>query len=109
MVDYAVVIGLVEILVYWYVTANVIGASLGAITNFLIGRYWAFQSATDSIAGQAGRYVLVSLGSLILNTLGLYLLTEYSPLNYIWAKVLVALFIAVTYNYLMQKKFVFRK
>lgn len=102
-------IGLVELLGMWYVYANVIGASLGAVTNFLIGRYWAFQSSADSITGQAGRYAMVSLGSLLLNTLGLYLLTEYSPLNYIWAKIIVALLIAVTYNYLMQKKFVFRK
>lgn len=93
----------------WYVYAQIVGAVFGAIINFLLGRYWAFQSKEDKISNQAFRYALVSTGSLILNTAGLYLLTECSPLAPAPSKVIIGILVAVTYNYLMQKKFVFRK
>lgn len=102
-------IGLTHLLGVWYIYAQIIGATLGAITNFLLGRFWAFESKTDKISDQAFRYALVSAGSLLLNAIGLYLLTEFTPLNAITAKVIIGIIVAVTYNYLMQKYFVFRK
>ena len=93
----------------WYIYAQIIAAIFGAITNFLLGRYWAFQSQEDKITHQAFRYALVSTGSLILNTVGLYLLTEFTILEPIPAKVIIGILVAVTYNYLLQKYFVFRK
>lgn len=108
-VDYFTFFGLTLLIGVWYVYANVIAATLGAITNFLLGRYWAFKAEEGSFGNQAFRYTLVSLGSLILNTSGLYLLTEYTPLGAEISKVLMGILVAVTYNYLMQKFFVFQK
>jgi len=109
VVDYLTFFLLLSLTGIWYVYAQIIGALFGAITNFLLGRYWAFQSKEDKISDQAFRYALVSSGSLFLNTAGLYLLTEFSPLDPEPAKVIVGILVAVTYNYLLQKKFVFRK
>ncbi len=108
-VDYAIFFILKDVFDIWYVYANIVGATFGAITNFLLGRYWAFDSKTDKITHQAFRYALVSAGSLLLNTAGLYLLTEYTALNSTISKVIAGILVAVTYNYLMQKYFVFRK
>ena len=93
----------------WYVYANVLGASMGAITNFLLGRYWAFQAAEANLGFQAFRYAIVAIGSVILNTLGIYILMEYFSITYIPSKVVIAVIIAITYNYLLQKYFVFKK
>lgn len=108
-VDYVIFFVLKDLFGIWYVYANIVGAAFGAITNFLLGRYWAFEAKTDKITHQAFRYALVSTGSLLLNTAGLYLLTEYTPLNSTISKIIVGILVAVTYNYLMQKYFVFRK
>jgi len=108
VVDFASVILLTELAGIWYVTSNVIGAALGAISNFLLGRYWVFESTEKKIYNQAFRYFLVAMGSLILNTLGLYLLTEYTSLHYIVSKVIVAVLIAVTFNFVLQKNFVYK-
>ncbi len=108
-VDYLITLGLTEIAGLWYIYSNIVGATLGAVTNFLLGRYWAFMAEEGRITSQVIRYGMVSGGSLALNTLGLYLLTEFGSLNYILSKIIVGVSIAVTYNYLMQKFFVFRK
>lgn len=107
-VDFITVILLTELLGIWYVTSNAIGAAFGAITNFLLGRYWVFSSTEKKIYNQAFRYFLVAMGSLILNTLGVYLLTEYTSLHYIVSKIIVAVLIAFTYNFILQKNFVYK-
>ena len=107
--DYLTVIGLTEVLGLWYVYSNVVGASLGAITNFFLGRKWTFKAENDSLYKQAGRYALVSAGSLGLNTFGLYALTEWTNLHYVISKVIIEILVAVGFNYVLQKHFVFKK
>jgi putative flippase GtrA len=107
-VDFGVVIFLTEIVGMWYVISNAIGATCGAITNFFLGRNWVFSSTQNKISHQAFRYFLVATGSMVLNTLGVYLLTEFTALNYIYAKIIVAVLIAFTFNFLLQKYFVFK-
>ena len=107
-VDFGVVIFLTELLGMWYVVSNVIGATCGAVTNFFLGRNWVFSATQNKISHQAFRYFLVATGSMILNTLGVYLLTEFTVLNYIYSKIIVAVLIAFTFNFLLQKYFVFK-
>ena len=108
VVDFVTVYLLTEFGGVWYVISNSIGATLGAITNFLMGRYWVFHSTTKKIYHQAFRYFLVATGSMILNTLGVYLLTENTSLHYMLSKVIVAVIIAFTFNFFLQKNFVFK-
>jgi putative flippase GtrA len=107
-VDFGMVIFLTEVFGVWYVISNAIGATCGAVTNFFLGRNWVFSSTKNKISHQALRYFLVATGSMILNTLGVYLLTEFTALNYISSKIIVAVFIAFTFNFLLQKHFVFK-
>lgn len=108
VVDFIIVYVLTEWAGLWYVASNAIGATCGAITNFLLGRYWVFISTESKIHHQAFRYALVSAGSVILNTLGVYLLTEFTSLHYMYSKVIVAVFIAFFYNFVLQKNFVYK-
>jgi len=118
-VDFLVTILCTEALAIWYVISTALGSVAGAVTNFTMGRYWVFQSTENKVQTQALRYALVSAGSLILNTAGVYALTEFIHRqlrdgevykhDYIIAKVIVAIVVAVTYNFILQKNFVFKK
>ena len=107
-VDFLATIFFTEVFGILYWVSNAMGAALGALTNFLLGRYWVFDGKHRKIYHQAFRYVLVSAGSLILNTLGVYLLTDTYGLYYVWSKVIVAIFVAVTYNFILQKNYVYK-
>jgi putative flippase GtrA len=109
LVDFWVTIILKEWMGFWYVAASATGTTLGGVTNFVIGRQWVFKSFNRQAEIQLLRYILVWLGYLILTTSGVYLLTHYTPMTYLISKVIVSLFMAISYNYPLQKKFVFSK
>ena len=108
-IDDSLFFGLKELAGVWYIYANIVGAIMGAISNYLLGRYWAFNEQTEEVHKQAGKYFLVSFGSLLLNTSGLYMLTEWTQLNANLSKVIVGILVAVCFNFLLQKHFVFKK
>ncbi len=108
VVDFLATILFTEVIGVLYWISNAIGAAFGAITNFLLGRYWVFEAKHRKIEVQAFRYFLVSVGSLILNTLGVIFLTEFFEFHYVWSKVIVAIIIAVTFNFFLQKNYVYK-
>ena len=108
LVDYFITIFCVEVLGFWYLAASSTGTIIGGFTNFSIGRQWVFKGGERERHIQLFRYLLVWTGYLLLATTGVYLLTHFSHINYIVSKIAVSLFLAVGYNYPLQKRFVFR-
>lgn len=108
VVDFLTTIVSVEILGVWYVLGTFLGNVLGGIANFYLGRNWVFKATGKKIKVQAFRYIIVWIGSILLNTSGVYLLTHYFQVQYIISKVIVSLAVAFAYNYLLQRYFVFK-
>jgi putative flippase GtrA len=90
------------------VAAGATGTICGGVTHFLISRNWVFDAREGKWAAQLNRYVLVWMGNLLLNVSGLWLLTHYTGLKDMFAKVITAVTVAVCYNYVLQKRFVFK-
>lgn len=107
-VDYFLTILCVELLGFWYLAGSTTGTFLGGLTNFAMGRHWVFKGGERERHIQLFRYLLVWTGYLILTTLGVYLLTYFGNFNYLLSKVSIGLFLAVGYNYPLQKRFVFK-
>lgn len=108
IVDFAVTIILVEVFHCWYLAASVIGTISGGVANFTLGRRWVFKATEKGIPMQAIKYLLVWTGNLVLVSGGVYAVTNYGRINYVLSKILVSIVIGSTYNYLMQKRFVFK-
>lgn len=108
MVDCAVTALTVEVLGFWYVVGSSLGTIMGGVTNFSLGRRWVFKGGERERHIQLFRYLLVWLGYLFLVTAGVYLLTHFGNFNYFVSKISVSLFLAIAYNYPLQKRFVFK-
>lgn len=93
----------------YYLTSNVFAALTGAIVNFIISTSWAFPGSKNSLKNQIVKYIIVSAGSLALNTFFVYILTDFVNLNPNFSKVITAIFIAWTYNFLLMRYYVFKK
>jgi putative flippase GtrA len=109
LVDFTTLVFLVEIAHVWYVAATATGAFTGAIVNFILGRHWSFKAKDDGIQGQAVRYAAVSAISLVLNSLGVYLLTEYGGIHYAVSRAISAVLVGVLFNFPLHRRFVFGK
>lgn len=107
--DYVVMLYCVEALGIHYMTAICIGGFIGAIVNYSISRYWAFDAREEKIQTQVFKYVLVSLGSIILKSGGTFLLTESTHVDYRITRLLVDGVVALGFNYTLQKFWVFKK
>ncbi len=89
--------------------ATAVGAFCGGLVNFIIVRKWVFSEGQKGAHVQAGRYILVWAGSILLNSRGVYFVTTYFPsINFLVARILVSVLVGVSYNYVLQKRFVFK-
>lgn len=107
-VDFLVTIIAVEFFGCWYLAATIIGTVSGGVTHFTLGRTWVFNAIEKEIPTQAIKYFMVWNGSLALNASGVYILTQYAETNYVVSKAATSLFVGFFYNYIIQKRYVFR-
>ncbi|XZF15154.1 GtrA family protein [Chitinophagaceae bacterium MMS25-I14] len=108
LADFLICILLKELAGAWYLAATATGTIAGGVVNFIINKKWVFSPEDDNTTAQIIKYFLVWGGNFILNIAGVYLLTNYCGLHYIASKVLTATAVGFCYNYVLQKKFVFR-
>jgi putative flippase GtrA len=108
-IDFAVMIALVELAKLSPPVATVAGAICGGVTNFTVGRAWAFRDLhTGSLQGQAARYAVVSLGGALLNAGLLALVLAAVSLPYVLGRVFVSAAVSALYTYPMHTRVVFR-
>lgn len=108
VLDFSVLFLCVEILGVWYPVATGIGALSGAILNFTMGRRWSFEANTREWSDQALRYAYVSLASLGLNVVGVYVITEYLGITYGYSRGITAFVIGLCFNFPLHRHYVFR-
>lgn len=116
-VDFAVTALLVKFAGMWYVIANALGALSGGSINCVVNYNWAFKGTEQRKRTIFCRYILVWMGSIILNTAGTALLanilshdgTPKALGTVMESKTVIAILVAILWNYLMQKKYVYKK
>ena len=89
------------------VLGTVVGATIGGVTNFILGRRWIFAATVSSARHQAVRYTAVSGASLVLNATGEYFLHDRLGLQFQVARALVAVVVSIAWNFPMHRYFVF--
>lgn len=89
--------------------SNVVSGSLGAVVNFLINRYWSFNSADQPLGNQLWKFIIVVMGSIALKSGGIYLLVDMWNVNFLVSKGIVEIIVSLGFNFLLQKFWVFKK
>ncbi|MBQ9672420.1 MAG: GtrA family protein [Prevotella sp.] len=109
LIDFAVTIVLAECAGLWYVWSSFLGALTGGLTNCTMNYRWVFDTMGLKRTNVLGKYLFVWTGSIVLNTLGTYALTELSQHYFIFPKIVVAVCVAVLWNYMLQRNFVYKE
>lgn len=116
-VDFALTAILVKFAGIWYVIANILGALSGGSVNCVINYNWAFKGSEQRKRTILYRYVMVWLGSIFLNTAGTTAVANIishdgTPKGFntvMISKTIVAVLVAIFWNFWLQKKFVYKK
>jgi putative flippase GtrA len=90
-----------------YIGATITGNVIGGIILFMLCRNWVFNKYKGEIPFQASKFVLVFVGNIILSTVGVYLLTNYFDVHYLVSKIICSVLLGVSYNYILQSRWVF--
>lgn len=106
-VDFGSTIIFYEFFKTHYLLSVSFGMISGGVTNFLLNRYWAFEAAHKNLQSQFIKYLLVWIGNYFLSISFVYLFTEMFYFNYLVSKIVVAISLGVSFNYILHKKFVF--
>ena len=106
--DFATTILLVEAFGIWAEVGNVLGNVVGAGVNFTVNRHWVFGTTHVPQGHQVWRYGVVWLGYIGLSFLLFRGITHFVEMNYVVAKMGVAIVLSISYNYVLQKRFVFK-
>lgn len=109
IVDYIVMVALTELCGVYYVYSIIVGGIIGAIVNYTINRYWAFDAKEESTMTQIPKFVIVVMGSIFLKASGTYLCTELLGIDYKISRIIVDAFVSFGFNYMLQKHWVFKK
>ena len=109
LVDFISMIALVELAGAAPPYATLLSATAGGITNFTLGRTWAFRARhRGSVASQAARYAFVCAGGALLNASVLGAILAISEPPYIAARAVVSILVSLAYTYPLHARFVYR-
>ena len=67
--------------------SNILGFVFAATTNYLLNRWWTFQSANPEVGTEYAKYFLISVVGLGIDTLTVYLLNGKLKWNFYLSKV----------------------
>jgi putative flippase GtrA len=108
LADFLFTLFFTEIIGMWYLVSSSIGTIIGGCVNFSLGRNWVFNAKRSNRITQAKKYIMVWTGSLILNSSGVYLLTDTFRIHYIISKSVITVLVGVFFNFYFQRSFVFK-
>jgi putative flippase GtrA len=110
-VDFGLAISLTYLGLLTYGYANIIGVVCGGLTNFMLNSRYVFSQTGRGKKALAERYLVVWIGSMLLNGGGTNLLTWLAggKSYFVIVKCLVALAVAFGFNYPLQRGWVFRQ
>jgi len=111
IVDYLTMIICTEWLHIHYTVSIAIGGIVGAMVNFTINRNWTFEANAqgDGALLQLLKFGFMVSGSILLKSLGTYLLTEGTHLDYKISRIVIDVLVSLGFNYTLQRYWVFRK
>jgi len=99
---------LTEFVHIWYMISATLGFTAAVVNNFVWNKYWTFGDRAPEIPRQFASFFIISVVSLAVNLSVLYVLTEFFGIWYMVAQV-VAILVALSNNYLGNKKFTFKQ
>jgi dolichol-phosphate mannosyltransferase len=109
VLNFSIYYSLTEWLGVWYVMSGAVAFIITAIINFIANKFWTFQNNKrgKEILNQVGKFAIVMISGVIINSSILYFITEFFGIDYRLSWV-VATGIVTFWNYVLNRFWTFR-
>ena len=108
IVDFGLLYFLTEYANLWYLWSANFSFIVAALVNYLIQRFWTFQSTEAKALRQFFIFLAVQMVGLFINNTIMYTLVEYFSIWYILSKAIAAAIVLI-WNFWASRMFVFNK
>lgn len=99
---------LADLLGLHYLVSSFLAVSCSTVVGFLLQKYWTFEARSkEGTKREFSLYVGVAIMNIVLNTLIVYLLVDFSGFHHLPAQFVGAAVVAVS-SYVIYKKVIFR-
>ncbi|MDX9893252.1 MAG: GtrA family protein [Patescibacteria group bacterium] len=90
VINFILLYALTEWFGIWYVISSAFGGVISAIWNFLANKFWTFRNRDRGRQAleQMFKFIVVIGSGVVVNTLLVYLFTDFGGLDYRWSWVL---------------------
>lgn len=108
VVDIAFLYIFTDLFKIWYILSAILAFILAFFVSFLLQKFWTFQDKEkDNIHRQGIIYLIISIINLGLNTLLVYIFTEYVRFHYVFSQFVTGIILAFS-SYFIYRRFVFK-
>lgn len=94
----------------WYLEASIIGAAISSTSNFFFNKYWTFEDRRFEVGSTARQYVsfigMSAIGLIIQIAILYFMVENFVPYR---ISLIVAIAVATTINFILNKKFTFKE
>jgi len=104
--EYSLLIILTEYVDLWYILSNTIAFLVSFWFNFLLNRYWSFQSK-NNFSRQLFLYMTLLLVNLGISNVLMYIITDIFGVVYLISKIMVVSVITM-WNFIIYKRMIYR-
>ena len=109
VVDIGLLYVFTDIMGVWYLLSAVLAFIVAFIVSFSLQKYWTFRDHSMERVGKQGSvYFMVAVANLIVNTLLVYIFTDWFDLYHIFSQILAAGLIAIN-SFFIYQRFIFKK
>lgn len=96
LVDFSILYALTDCVGWHYVLSGGVAFIAGLIVNYLLSRIWVFgSSGLDNKAVEFAIFALIGVVGLALNTVFLYVFTDWIGLHYLISKIITTILVFV--------------
>jgi dolichol-phosphate mannosyltransferase len=94
----------------WYLEASIVGAAISSTSNFILNKYWTFEDRRFDVGSTARQYLsfigMSAVGLIIQISFLYYMVENFVPYR---ISLIVAIAVATTINFILNKKFTFKE
>ncbi len=105
--EMSILIGLVELISWDYLTANLIAFTITNLLNYVLSRLWVFASDNKKIFSEFVKFMIFVVIGLLINQSFLWAFVEFVSLDYKISKVL-AIGLTIIWNFITRKHLIFK-